>query len=68
MKNKTSVTSSLSNKGALTDAEINAGFGFNTILTSPDLNGQLYDIDSQVDIITKEICNFFNMSLNIYLF
>lgn len=58
MKNKTSVTSSLSNKGALTDAEINAGFGFNTILTSPDLNGQLYDIDSQVDIITKEICNF----------
>lgn len=58
MKNKTSITSSLSNKGALTDAEINAGFGFNTILTSPDLNGQLYDIDSQVDIITKEICNF----------
>lgn len=58
MKEKTSVTSSLSNKGTLTDAEINAGFAFNTILTSPDLNGQLYDIDSQVDIITKEICNF----------
>lgn len=58
MKEKTSITSSLSNKGSLTDAEINAGFGFNTILKSPDLNGQLYDIDSQVDIITKEICNF----------
>lgn len=58
MKEKTSVTSSLSNKGTLTDAEINAGFDFNTILTSPNLNGQLYDIDSQVDIISKEICNF----------
>lgn len=58
MKEKTSITGSLSNKGSLTDAEINAGFGFNTILKSPDLNGQLYDIDSQVDIITKEICNF----------
>lgn len=58
MKEKTSITSSLSNKGSLTDAEINAGFGFNTILKSPDLNGQLYDIDSQVDIISKEICNF----------
>lgn len=58
MKEKTSITSSLSNKGSLTDVEINAGFGFNTILKSSDLNGQLYDIDSQVDIITKEICNF----------
>ena len=58
MKDKTSVTSSLSNKDTLTDAQVNAGFDFNTILTSPDLNGQLYDIDSQVNIITKEICNF----------
>ena len=58
MKDKTSVTSSLSNKQSLTDAQVNAGFGFNTILESPDLNGQLYDIDSQVNIITKELCNF----------
>ena len=58
MKDKTSVASSLSNKDTLTDAQVNAGFGFNTILESPDLNGQLYDIDSQVNIITKEICNF----------
>lgn len=67
MRNKNSVTSSLSNKGTLTDAQINAGFGFNTILKSPDLNGQLYDIDSQVNIITKEICNFLidnNVTLN----
>lgn len=58
MKAKTAISGSLSNKGALTDAEINAGFSFNTILESPDLNGQLFDIDNQVDIISKEICNF----------
>ena len=58
MKAKTAISGSLSNKGTLTDAEINAGFSFNTILESPDLNGQLFDIDNQVDIISKEICNF----------
>lgn len=58
MRTKTAVSGSLSNKRALTDAEINAGFAFNTILESPDFNGQLFDIDEQVDIISKEICNF----------
>ena len=58
MRTKTAVSGSLSNKRALTDAEINAGFAFNTILESPDFNGQLFDIDDQVDIISKEICNF----------
>lgn len=58
MRAKTAISGSLSNKRALTDAEINAGFAFNTILESPDFNGQLFDIDDQVDIISKEICNF----------
>ena len=58
MRTKTAISGSLSNKRALTDAEINAGFAFNTILESPDFNGQLFDIDDQVDIISKEICNF----------
>lgn len=58
MRAKTAISGSLSNKRALTDAEINAGFAFNTILESPNFNGQLFDIDDQVDIISKEICNF----------
>lgn len=58
MRNKSSITGSTSNKVSLTDSEINAGFGFNTILESPKLNGQLFDIDDQVSIITKELCNF----------
>lgn len=57
MRNKSSITGSTSNKVSLTDSEINAGFGFNTILESPKLNGQLFDIDDQVSIITKELCN-----------
>lgn len=58
MKQKTSVSGSLSNKRQLTDSEINNGFSFNSVLESPSLNGQLYQMDEQLDSISKELCNF----------